>query len=141
MKKEFRVQVFFMAVFFFLFWTPANSQNLDAPARFYSEDCEEITEVLERNQCASTTLLGQLYKHLRYPQEAREAGIEGMVILVLSIGEAGILQEVEIRSDIGFGCGEAAKLVAEEYLYAWVPAIKDGVPAAMRVTLPVKFSL
>ncbi len=47
-------------------------------------------------------------KELRYPEEAREAGIEGTVQLRLTIDHLGMVQKVGIIKSLGYGCDEEA---------------------------------
>lgn len=47
-------------------------------------------------------------KELRYPDQAREAGIEGTVQLRLTIDHSGLVQKVGIIKHLGHGCDEEA---------------------------------
>ena len=78
--------------------------------------------------------------NLRYPQEAKEKGIEGAVILQFVITEEGkvyqpkVLRSVDPQLD-----AEAIRIV--EAMPAWTPAQQDGKAVAVKFTLPIRFSL
>ena len=49
-----------------------------------------------------------IYKHLQYPKEAGEAGIEGSVYLRYSIDPSGKVVDAKVISSLGYGCDEEA---------------------------------
>ncbi len=72
-----------------------------------------------------------------YPEEARQAQIEGRVFLRLWIGSDGtVRQAVVLRSDNAI-FDEAALVAARQWTFT--PAIKDGRPVEVWVTLPIRF--
>lgn len=81
-----------------------------------------------------------LAQELVYPEEARERGIEGKVVLKVTIAESGEISAVEVKRSLGFGCDEEAiRLVREGP--AWEPAKRDGKPVESTVRVRVKFEL
>ncbi|UII29863.1 TonB family protein [Fulvivirga ulvae] len=48
---------------------------------------------------------------IRYPREARKAGVEGTLYAVFEISESYEIKSLEILNDIGFGCGAEVKMV------------------------------
>ena len=80
-------------------------------------------------------------KNLIYPMQARKAGIEGKVILVLTIGKDGKLNEVGVARGIGFSCDEEAVRIVKEYAQGWNPGKQRGRPVTTRMFLPLNFKL
>jgi protein TonB len=75
----------------------------------------------------------------RYPKMAKRFGIEGRVILMLTIDEKGNLIEVEVVERAGYGFDrEAVKAVKES---TYLPAYKNGVPVKSKALLTVRFVL
>jgi TonB family protein len=78
--------------------------------------------------------------NLRYPAIARENSIEGTVVLNFVVEEDGRITNIEIRRDIGNGCGtEAVRLVRA--MPKWVPGQHKGRAVRVMYTLPVLFKL
>jgi protein TonB len=75
-----------------------------------------------------------------YPEQARQQGIEGTVILKLSVTAKGSPRNVAVVKSSGHsGLDEAA--VAHVQKTGFSPALKDGQPVAMTITFRVKFRL
>ena len=78
--------------------------------------------------------------HLKYPQDAKEARVEGTVIVKFVIGTNGGVQEVEVEKGVYPSLdAEAVRVVRSSP--KWKPAVKDGKPIRMRYDLPVIFTL
>ena len=122
-----------------LLFSSALVGQVDAPPRFYSEACEEISNPQERMECAQQAMLSRLYKNLKKPEEAISANFNGNVVLSFWINAKGFVERVQVLTDPGYGCAEAAIFVLEEYLYAWVPAMVNGEPTPIQMTLPIRF--
>jgi protein TonB len=73
-----------------------------------------------------------------YPDWAREAGIEGRVVLHVLVGQDGRVKRVTVRRNI-LGLGEAA----QEAIVHWVfrPARFNRQPVSVWVEIPVQFKL
>jgi protein TonB len=54
-----------------------------------------------------------VYSNIRYPEAAKEAGIEGTVYLEYAIDYQGIVVGAKILKGLGFGCDEEAVRVAK----------------------------
>lgn len=74
-----------------------------------------------------------------YPEMARNAGIEGTVVLEVYIDETGMVQKVRVVKGLGFGCEEAAikKVQATQF----IPANMGGKPVAVRQIITFEFKL
>jgi periplasmic protein TonB len=81
-----------------------------------------------------------LSDHLKYPQQARDGGIEGTVYVSFMVNEEGAVSDVKILRDIGGGCGAAA-VNAVSSMPSWSPGMYQGKPVRYEYKLPVKFKL
>jgi periplasmic protein TonB len=75
-----------------------------------------------------------------YPEAARRLGLEGVVVLALTIDETGAVAEARVLEDPGHGFGAAAaRSVRRDCRFA--PARRDGEPVATSVRYTVRFLL
>lgn len=81
-----------------------------------------------------------LSNNARYPQEAREKGIQGTVILHIRITKMGEVQVVSISKSVDpFLDFEALRVY--ESMPAWTPAFLNGEPVDSYTFIPLKFTL
>jgi TonB family protein len=85
--------------------------------------------------------LAALQKNLVYPEKAKKAGIQGKVMLNVSIDETGQVRHLKILSDAGVDKSLAEAAVAAVKATKWQPALLKGKPVAATVTIPVEFKL
>ncbi len=81
-----------------------------------------------------------LGKNMKYPTAAREAKVEGTVVVTFVVLENGEVSTVEILRGIGKGCDEEVLRLVEESP-KWTPGKKDGEVVKTRMRLPVRFKL
>ena len=74
----------------------------------------------------------------RYPEDARNARIQGTVMVQALVGRDGEVKEVRIRESIPM-LDEAALDAVRKWRFK--PATADGEPRAVWVSIPVKFTL
>ena len=78
--------------------------------------------------------------NLRYPQAAKENGIQGRVILQFVVDETGQVTDPKVLRSIDPSLdAEAIRLVSS--MPRWTPGQQDGKVVAVRYTIPVTFSL
>lgn len=75
-----------------------------------------------------------------YPQAAQDRGIEGNVLLAVTVSPQGTALQVHITDSSGFAILDNA---AREAVSNWrfLPALQGGQPAQGRVNIPVEFHL
>jgi len=106
--------------------------------------CEDIEGASQKKQCADKKMLEFIYSNLRYPQKAKDQGIEGTTIVTFIVEVDGGISYAEVVRDIGGGCGEEAlRLVnlMNEKGMIWIPGHNEHGPVRVQFNLPVKFSL
>lgn len=88
---------------------------------------------------------GFIFENLVYPEEAKQAGVEGTVVVEFVVTKEGTLDNIKMLKDIGFGCGDAVlemmgKMTAIST--RWTPGkYSDGTPVNTLLKLPVRFKL
>jgi TonB family protein len=95
-------------------------------------------------QCADNEFLSMLARNVRYPQEAREKNLQGMVVASFIVEKNGKISNLSILKDIGSGCGEEALRVLwalDEAGLRYLPAQNEGKYVRMRMSVPLKFRL
>lgn len=75
----------------------------------------------------------------KFPPEMRRAGTSGIVTLNFLVTEKGDVQEPTVQK----ATDDAFVPNALEAIKKWKfkPALKDGTPVAVRVTIPIKFDV
>lgn len=74
-----------------------------------------------------------------YPKAARKAKIEGLVDVNCIVGIDGRVHYAKVMNDPGYGFAESALQTVKTYIFK--PAMKDGKPVAVWVTVQVGFTL
>jgi TonB family protein len=78
--------------------------------------------------------------NLIYPQDAKETGIQGEVIVEFKINETGQVSQPHIIKGIGGGCDEECVRVIN-LMPKWKPAMTNGVPASVRYQMTLRYVL
>ena len=75
-----------------------------------------------------------------YPLAAKRRGMQGNVLLLVTVGSTGTATQISVKKSSGFRLLDRA---AKEAVGAWqfVPATKDGVSIEAIVEIPVRFEL
>ncbi len=81
-----------------------------------------------------------LQQNIRYPEEAKELGIQGRVFVTFVVEVDGSITDVRVLRGIGGGCDEEAVRVVKA-MPKWVPGKQRGVPVRVQFNLPIKFTL
>ncbi|MBX7151827.1 energy transducer TonB [bacterium] len=81
-----------------------------------------------------------IQKNLKYPDLARQAGIEGKVVVSIVIGIDGKVENALILSEDGnVGFGKAALEVVEKCRFT--PAMQRDKPVRVKMSMPISFRL
>lgn len=105
--------------------------------------CEDMETVQEKKECADQKFLEYVYTHVRYPSEARQNGIEGIVVVQFIVEEDGSITNPEVLREPDPSLGEEAlrliHLMASET--EWTPGQQRGKNVRVSYILPIKFAL
>lgn len=79
-------------------------------------------------------------KHMRYPAEAIQKGIQGRVFVMLVINKDGSVSDVKVLRGVGGGCDEEAVRVVSKSP-PWQPGKQRGISVRQRMVMPIIFKL
>jgi TonB family protein len=74
-----------------------------------------------------------------YPDSAKSAGIEGVVIMPVDIDATGAVMDVEVLQGLGSGCDEAAAAAMKQSTFT--PAYAGSEPVPVRIKIPYRFQI
>ena len=85
-------------------------------------------------------LADYLAKNIKYPQMARESGIQGRVFVNFVVEPDGHVSNVNVMRSLGGGCDEEAMRVVKS-MPKWKPGKQRGKAVRVSYILPVNFKL
>ena len=100
----------------------------------------QIVEEMPEYPGGDKKLLEYVAKSVKYPQIARESGIQGRVFVNFVIEPDGSVSNVKVLRGIGGGCDEEAVRVIKS-MAKWKPGKQRGKAVRVTYTLPVNFKL
>lgn len=77
---------------------------------------------------------------IKYPQEARKAGIQGVVYVTYVVEKDGSITNIKVLRGIGGGCDEEAVRVIKA-MPSWIPGTQRGEAVRVQFNLPIRFVL
>jgi periplasmic protein TonB len=81
-----------------------------------------------------------LNDNIKYPQMARESGIQGRVFVTFVVERDGSVTDVKVLRGIGGGCDEEAVRVIQN-MPKWEPGKQRGKPVRVQFNMPILFKL
>lgn len=81
-----------------------------------------------------------LKDNIKYPQMARESGIQGTVYVTFVVERNGSVTDVKVLRGIGGGCDEEAIRVIQN-MPKWNAGKQRGKPVRVQFNMPIKFTL
>jgi len=81
-----------------------------------------------------------LVKNLRYPQVAKESGIQGTVYVSFIVESNGSVSNVKVLRGVGGGLDEESVRVVK-LMPKWISGKCDGVPVRVQFNMPLRFTL
>lgn len=80
-----------------------------------------------------------IYCQINYPDEAKDAGIEGKVFVLAFINESGAVDDVKVIKGIGHGCDKATIEAVNKSKFT--PGKLAGKPSKVKLSLQIQFTL
>lgn len=74
-----------------------------------------------------------------FPPQALQAGVHGVVEVEFIVDKSGQPRNFKIKSDLGYGTGEAALRVAKK-MKKWEPGKQRGIPVNVSYILPIRLN-
>lgn len=116
---------------------PLNPPAESSPSQIYMSMDVDKLPVFPGGQDAQNQFM---VKNIKYPAEARNRGIQGVVIVSFIVEKDGKITNITILRNPGGGTAdEAQRLVSA--MPNWEPGLKNGQPVRVRMQLPVAFRL
>ena len=121
--------------------------NVEATAPIVEEKEEEVEEevviipdVNPEFNGGEAKLYEYLSENIKYPDLARDGGITGKVYVQFVVEKDGSITNIQVKRDIGGGCGEEAKRVVRG-MPKWKPGKVGGRTVRSQFILPINFIL
>ena len=117
-----------------------------APVKSVEEESAEeaqifmVVESMPEYPGGEAALYTFLADNIKYPQMAKESGIQGRVFVTFVVEKDGHVTDVRILRGIGGGCDEEAIRVVKS-MPKWTPGKQRGKSVRVQYNLPVKFTL
>ncbi len=94
-------------------------------------------------KCSSDNVSAFIKDNLDYPSEAAKYGDDGLEIVTFQVTKEGAVKNIKVKSKENpcAGCAMAAKKVVEALPDKWAPALRNGQPTNVTVTLPIRFEM
>lgn len=99
-----------------------------------------VVESMPEYPGGEPALYAYLSENIKYPQMAKESGIQGRVFVTFVVERDGRVTDVRVLRGIGGGCDEEAIRVVEG-MPKWTPGKQRGKSVRVQYNLPVKFTL
>lgn len=115
---------------------------LDAKAQSSAMEPGVMTEVDERPlpPGGMDGMYEYFGKNMKYPELAKEQGIEGTVVATFLVQKDGSITDVELLRGIGGYCDEEAIRLIKS-MEKWQPGKLKGEAVVTRMRIPVRFKL
>lgn len=107
----------------------------DRPQRLSSREILEFADTMPEIVGG----VGTYYLNIEYPQQAREAGIEGRLVLDFVVEQDGQVTQIQVLESLHPLCDSAAVRALRGTPF--VPGRQNGTEARVRMRLPVRFKL
>ena len=104
------------------------------------EIIHDFVEVMPEFEGGIQALMKYVYGKIKYPNIAKEMGIEGLVVVSFVIEKDGSISDIEIKRDIGGGCGDEAVRVING-MPKWTPGKQNGNSVRVAYNFPIRFEL
>jgi len=100
----------------------------------------DVAEEMPSFPGGTPALMEYLSKNIRYPAVAEENGISGKVIVAFFVGKDGSINDVRVVRGVDKSLDNEAVRVVKS-MPKWKPGRQNGIPVAVRYTVPVVFRL
>ena len=86
-------------------------------------------------------LSNRMLTMMKYPEEAAQKGISGMVEIKFIVDKNGNASNFHVEKPLGYGLDEEAIKILQSLSDYWIPATKNGQPIEVEYTYSIKFNL
>lgn len=118
------------------------TQSSTRPTTFYPRDSKVFSFVEQQPVFPGgmAEMNNFIRENLKYPEEAKKSGIEGLVVVQFVVDRNGKVLDPAIVKPLGAGTDEEVLRLVKSFP-DFEPAKQKGTPVEFRYTLPVRFGL
>lgn len=124
---------------------PGQDTIVTARAPDGATDTTDIIYQIAEEQASFPGGIEELYRYLshnlKYPEEAREMELEGMVYVEFIVEKDGSITNVRVIHSVAHASLNAAAIEVVKEMPKWLPARQRGKPVRSIFVLPVQFKL
>ena len=119
------------------------TDEFQAPIHAGQEDGEvyKFVEQMPAYQGGEAEMYRFLGENIRYPEKAKEAGVEGMVVYSFVVEKDGSVSDIKVVKSLSPETDQEALRVIKMTNKAWEPGLQGGEPVRVEYTLPIRFAL
>jgi|GEM_PF-2564401 len=116
-----------------------NTNSVSLEEHIATVEAEDVSEIKFRPH---QFVGGQeaFFSELRYPDSARQRGVEGTVLLNFTVTEQGLPENIEVAQTSGNRALDESAVRTMERM-RFIPGVSNGERAAINATFPVIFRL
>ena len=100
----------------------------------------ERVEVMPSYPGGVDGIMSFISKNIRYPQDAKDAGLQGIVICEFVINKDGSFSNMKVKRGVSPSLDQEAMRVIKSFP-KWKPGTNGGKPVRVLYTLPVAFRI
>lgn len=101
--------------------------------------CESVSKS-ERDRCFQRSIMKHIHKTFRYPDVAREMGIQGKVYVSFVISKSGKITDVKVMRKVDKSLDKEAERIVKN-IPTMTPAKQRGKPVKVSYMIPITFRL
>lgn len=107
--------------------------------------CENLGGDMKlKKSCADKKMLEFIYKNIKYPNLAKDNGVEGTVVVSFVVEKDGSMTNIQVVRDAGAGLGDEALRIVEKMKNSpkkWIPGKQGNESVRVQFNLPIRFKL
>lgn len=141
MKNKITLKHAFMAPMLALALAICATRGVSAQTFQETDKLYTYVEQMPQFEGGEAEMLKFLGTNVKYPKEAVENGVEGLVVVSFVVEKDGSIQETQTVKSLGHGTDEEAIRVVKMMSGQWTPGKQKGETVRVRYTLPLKFTM
>ena len=103
-------------------------------------DVSKLVDVMPEPEEGLAAFLNYIGDHIKYPEEAKEQGIEGKVFVRFVVTKNGDISHVQVIKGMGYGMDDEAVRVVSSYDKKWKPGMNKGKLVNTEMVLPINYA-
>lgn len=132
----------FLAFLFLLLFMGISKESNSQETLDTNDKILEFFEVSEQPRFpgGNDSMSAFISRNLKYPQEAMDNGIEGMVTVHFVVDKDGAITNIKVIKNPGGGLGSETERVLR-LMPKWSPGYQRDVPVRVKMLIPLRFKL